>query len=246
MGASESMNFAAALTEIRQTEVEEAREKLEVVEIDGLAVLKIVKHCKEYLPQLVTGQLLGLDFDNMLEATNCFPFPSRPAEGEVGEDYDDSEGAEYQIDMMRSLREVNVDNNTVGWYQSTYLGSHITENLIATQYNYQESIPKCVCLIFDPLKTAQGNLALKAVRLSDAFFSLYKGGEFTLDSILKSGVCAEDIFEELPIQVRNSNLIKAFLLQMDRSQIKRSVSADVEDSLTTNPFLEKNLECLIE
>jgi translation initiation factor 3 subunit H len=240
------MNFAAALTEVRQTEIEEARERLEVVEIDGLAVLKIVKHCKEYLPQLVTGQLLGLDFDNMLEVTNCFPFPSRPAEGEMGEDYDDSEGAEYQIDMMRSLREVNVDNNTVGWYQSTYLGSHITENLIATQYNYQESIPKCVCLIFDPLKTAQGNLALKAVRLTDSFLALYKGGEFTLDSILKSGVCAEDIFEELPIQVRNSNLIKAFLLQMDRSQIKRSVSADVEDSLTTNPFLEKNLECLIE
>ena len=96
-----------------------------------------------------------------------------------------------------------MDNNTVGWYHSTYLGSHITEELISTQYNYQvnpicltfclhaslvltsvrlqESIPKCVCLIFDPLKTAQGNLALKAVRLSDSFLKLYKGGEFTLD-----------------------------------------------------------------
>jgi translation initiation factor 3 subunit H len=76
---------------------------------------------------------------------------------------------------------VNVDNNTVGWYHSTYLGSHITEELISTQYNYQESIPKCVCLIFDPMKTAQGNLALKAVRLTDSFLALYKGGEFTLD-----------------------------------------------------------------
>merc|ERR1712159_743266 len=102
MGASESMNFAAALTEVRQTEIEEARERLEVVEIDGLAVLKIVKHCKEYLPQLVTGQLLGLDFDNTLEVTNCFPFPTRATDGD-GEEYDDSEGADYQIDMMRSL-----------------------------------------------------------------------------------------------------------------------------------------------
>merc|ERR1740138_537052 len=123
---------------------------------------------------------------------------------------------------MRCLREVNVDNNTVGWYQSAYLGSHIEENLISTQYNYQESIPKCVCLIFDPLKTAQGNLALKAVRLSDSFLKLYKGGEFTLDSILKAGVCADDIFEELPIQVRNSNLIKAFLLQMDDTRQRKS------------------------
>merc|ERR1719163_294851 len=235
------MNFAAALTE-EKPDVTDAKDRLDLVEIEGLAVLKIVKHCKEYLPQLVTGQLLGLDYDSTLEVTNCFPFPTRP-EGDA-EDYDDAEGAEYQIEMMRSLREVNVDNNTVGWYQSTYLGSHITENLIATQYNYQESIPKCVCLIFDPLKTAQGNLALKAVRLTDSFLALYKGGEFTLDSILKSGVCAEDIFEELPIEVRNSNLIKAYLLQMDESSIKRSVAEP--EGVTTNPFLEKNLECLIE
>jgi translation initiation factor 3 subunit H len=236
------MNFAAALTEEKPEEEVEKESALEVVEIDGLAVLKIVKHCKEYLPQLVTGQLLGLDNETSLEVTNCFPFPTRP-EGDT-EEYDDNEGAEYQIEMMRSLREVNVDNNTVGWYQSTYLGSHITENLIATQFNYQESIPKCVCLIFDPLKTAQGNLALKAVRLTDSFLALYKGGEFTLDSILKSGVCAEDIFEELPIEVRNSNLIKAYLLQMDESSIKRSVAEP--EGVTTNPFLEKNLECLIE
>lgn len=28
---------------------------------------------------------------------------------------DESAGASYQLDMMRCLREVNVDNNTVGW-----------------------------------------------------------------------------------------------------------------------------------
>jgi len=33
--------------------------------------------------------------------------------GEDGED--ESAGATYQLDMMRCLREVNVDNNTVGW-----------------------------------------------------------------------------------------------------------------------------------
>ncbi len=27
----------------------------------------------------------------------------------------ESAGANYQLDMMRCLREVNVDNNTVGW-----------------------------------------------------------------------------------------------------------------------------------
>ena len=30
--------------------------------------------------------------------------------------------------MMRSLREVSVDNNTVGWYQSTYFSSFIDDS----------------------------------------------------------------------------------------------------------------------
>jgi translation initiation factor 3 subunit H len=39
-------------------------------------VLKIIKHCRESYPVDVTGQLLGLDVDGILEVTNCFPFPS--------------------------------------------------------------------------------------------------------------------------------------------------------------------------
>jgi hypothetical protein len=38
-----------------------------VVQLEGLAMLKIVKHCKESLPDLVTGQLLGLDVESRLE-----------------------------------------------------------------------------------------------------------------------------------------------------------------------------------
>lgn len=123
------------------------------------AVLKIVKHCKEHLPQLVTGQLLGLDYDTTLEVTNCFPFPSR---SEANDDFEDQDGSvDYQYDMMRALRwdchvrhlvrliltsrDVNVDNNTVGWYHSTYLGSHITEELISTQFNYQVIDSRTVC-----------------------------------------------------------------------------------------------------
>jgi hypothetical protein len=71
-------------------------------------VLKMIKHCRENLPDLVTGQLLGLDVDRSLEVTNCFPFPSS-ADNEDG----DEAGTQYQIEMMRCLREVNVDSNTV-------------------------------------------------------------------------------------------------------------------------------------
>jgi len=233
---SEKMNFAAALD---QSEIHDKPGSLDVVEIDGLVVLKIVKHCKENLPQLVTGQLLGLDFGGTLEVTNCFPFP---AANDTADEEFLEEGQEYQYDMMRCLREVNVDNNTVGWYQSTYLGSHITEAMVSTQYNYQESIPKCVCLVWDPLQQAQGKLGIKALRLSVEFMELYKTQEFTLDSISKASLSWEDVFEQVPVSITNSHLLKGWLLQ----QPQKPTAPPLLRRNETEPFLEKNFECMIE
>ena len=42
--------------------------------IDGLAVLKIVKHCNESMPTFVAGSLLGLDTDGKLEITYSYSF----------------------------------------------------------------------------------------------------------------------------------------------------------------------------
>ena len=69
------------------------------------------------------------------------------------------------------LREVNVDNNTVGWYQSTTMGSYFTEELIETFIDYAESIERCVCIIYDPtVNDSDGQFGLKAIRLTDACF----------------------------------------------------------------------------
>lgn len=40
------------------------------------ALLKIIQHCRENYPAPASGQLLGLDMDENLEVTNCFPFPT--------------------------------------------------------------------------------------------------------------------------------------------------------------------------
>jgi len=218
---------------------------LECVQLDGLVLLKIIKHCKENLPELVTGQLLGLDVGTTLEVTNCFPYPSKT--GDEDEEIQESSlgGAEYQIEMMRCLREVNVDNNTVGWYSSTYMGSFINEGSIETQYNYQEKInKKCIMLVYDPLKTSQGILSLKAYRLTLSFLELFKNQTFTKESLSKAKVTYNDIFEEVPVKIHNSYLIKALLYEF---QEDTNIESDFERlNLSTNPFLEKNLEFLIE
>jgi hypothetical protein len=48
---------------------------LKTVQLDAQVVLKVMQHCDSALPQLVTGQLLGLDVGHTLEITDCFPFP---------------------------------------------------------------------------------------------------------------------------------------------------------------------------
>ena len=45
------------------------------------AALKIVTHCCESAPALVSGQLLGIDVDGVLEITNCFPSAADQQEG---------------------------------------------------------------------------------------------------------------------------------------------------------------------
>jgi translation initiation factor 3 subunit H len=215
---------------------------LALVEIDALVVLEIIKHCKDNLPELVIGQLLGLDVDRTLEVTNCFPLPEPSEEAE-----DPQIRADYQIDMMRCLREVNVDNNLVGWYQSAFLGSFFSEQMIETQVNYQLKINKCVVIVYDPLRTANGSLSLKAFRLQDSFVELYRKESFTQESLTKLTVPWSEIFEEVPIAIRNSLVSNACLLSLSDSPFfDEEISPFQSLDLSINSFLEKNLESLID
>jgi len=216
---------------------------VDTVHLDALVVLKIIKYCRDDMPELVTGQLLGLDVGPTLEVTNCFPFP-RSTEAEDEED----EGADYQIEMMRCLREVRADAYTVGWYQSTYLGSFMNEVMIETQYNYQTNpliTKKCVVLIYDPMRTAKSGLSLKAFRLTSEFIGLYKPPTdttkpfITQESLGALGLTYKDVFEEVPIKIKNSHLVKALVKQLQKPGYVRDDFKVLD--LSSNPFLEKNL-----
>ncbi len=55
---------------------------------------------------------------------------------------------QYQMEMMRNLRHVNVDHLHVGWYQSTYFGMYLNRALLDSQFNYQHSIEESVVLVY--------------------------------------------------------------------------------------------------
>ena len=149
----------------------------QVVQIDGLVIMKLIKHCHELEAStsgsgIAQGALLGLVADTRLEITHCFPFPSGTDETVDDED--------FQLTMMRRLRQVNVDHQHVGWYQSSQFGNFLSSQvcrdvlsnfdlfffsqLLESQFSYQTSIDESVCLIFDTAKTSQGFLSVKAYR----------------------------------------------------------------------------------
>lgn len=231
-----------SVADILKKEVPKEVTTIKSVQLDGQVVLKIVQHCNESLPLLVTGQLLGLDVGHTLEVTDCFPFPVS-----VGEDDgdDDSAGASYQLDMMRCLREVNVDNNTVGWYQSATMGTFQTVELIETFVNYHENIKKCVCLIYDAQKSNRGGLALKAIRLKDSFIEVFKEGKVAGKDLREANVTWKEVFVEIPIKVHNSLLTQALISELQPDSIATQGDFD-RLNLSVAPFLERNVESLME
>ena len=118
----------------------------------------------------------------------------------------------------------------------------------------------------DVARSSMGNLNLRALRLTPAFMKLYKEKKFTTEALAKAKLTFSNIFEELPITIRNTALLNALLYELESSDetlevsyshlntyknntpAKSSVltpSFDMLD-LSMDPFVAKNLENLMD
>lgn len=157
--------------------------------------MKIVKHCSASFPTAATGSLVGMDKEGLLEITNTFPFPTVDISGldsGPGSHQNDASALAaaaprakanivYQNDMIRHLKEVNVDANNVGWYTSAAMGNFVNIGFIENQYHYQRENDKAVALVHDVSRSSQGALSLRAFRLTPNFMNAYKEGKFTTE-----------------------------------------------------------------
>lgn len=156
--------------------------------------MKIVKHCASAFPTIATGCIVGMDVNSTLEVTNSFPFPStEAATSDHPNDHLAASNAAaaaprsksntvYQADMIKCLREVNVDANCVGWYTSANMGNFVNMSLIENQYHYQKELnERTVALVHDVSRSSQGALSLRAFRLTPTFMATYKEGKFTAE-----------------------------------------------------------------
>jgi len=212
---------------------------------------------------MVNGSLLGLveTGSGVLEITHSFPFPDSKKDARTisasggGDDDDVGVDTDFQLEMMRMLREVNVDNNCVGWYQSMYLGIYSTSSLLENQLSYQTDLsPNAVVVLYDPMQTAHGKLKLHCYRLTEECLDYKEKSKNTY-------IDPNKIFEEIPIKLTNPGLARALLadivtdgataattsaslLHSVNTGSSLTMNADTTFDrldLSTNPYLEKHL-----
>lgn len=228
------------------------RKGITSVVLEGLVVMKMIKHCQDNYPHGVIGQLLGMDVENRLEITNCYPFMAQPS-GPAGDGLDvaafELEQQQYQRDMMWCIREVNIDHQVVGWYQSTgsQMGSFLTSQWIETQFNYQKQLPNIVCLVYDPIGTQEGSLSVRAYRLTKSFMHLMVKGDLSSLGFANAGVTSASIVESVPVTFHNSTLVGAALVEMEQvDDFTGDNNVDLTRlSISDKPVLEQSMENLI-
>ena len=242
---------------------------LSKVTISSLALLKIVQHGSRALPELCAGCLLGLD-DGVggLEVTDCFAYPAAGS-GSGDDDNDaaqgESDASEFREDMLKLLRDSNIDDFCVGWYRTVNMGDWCNVELIEQQYEHQEECDqgtgkaKSCFLVYDPYQSEKGVLALKAFRLTDAFMEVMRARSSADPRSAQAGDVAlsrfkmNDIFYEIPVEYGDSSTLST--LALTDLTVGRGVRQQVFDPseigldrlvLTTDPYLEKNVSFAIE
>lgn len=233
----------------------EAEISVTSIQLDGMVVSKIIKHSSEAHSPIVHGLLLGLDIDGTLEVSNSFPLPHH------SNDEDDKQAknsGRYQASMLRSLKEVRADDSVVGFYQSTTMGAFFRQTMLDTQALHQDRLRHGgIIVVHDVSQTTRGNASFRAFRLSKEFLDAYKKRSFSSQSLISHKLTFSSILEEVPLTVRTSPLLSAFLETL--SQTRRSVlpDASLDEPLSALPptfstldlgnnALTKNLEHVIE
>lgn len=213
---------------------------INTVQIDGLVIMKLIKHCHEAENSgsaFAQGALLGLVAETRLEITHCFPFP-----GSSDESMDDED---FQLTMMRRLRQVNVDHQHVGWYQSAQFGNFLSPQLLESQFQYQTSIEESICLVFDTAKTAQGFISMKAYRLTPEAIKMFKENDFSPDYVKDLKLSYETMLAEVPIVVKNSYLMNALLMELQQ-QLPLEMGGTQFLDLGTSGTLETQLRAMMD
>lgn len=169
----------------------------------------------------------------------------------------------------KSIPATSRNNTHINTYLCSRSPSALSPLAPVTCNRFQDSVPKSVCLVYDPVRTLSGSVHLKAYRLSDRFMAKYRDHQekqaadknhhgFTevdikpkldwANKIVDEGITIDDIFEEVPIRIHNSALVMAMLYDWAcEGTMGSKLHCDFERlDLSSRPFLEKSVENMVD
>lgn len=85
---------------------------------------------------------------------------------------------------------------------------------------------------------------MKAIRVKDAFISLFKDQKLTAKDFRDANISWKDVFQELPIKVQSSSLCQALAAEFEPPSTSQGDFDRL--NLSVGPFLEKNIESLLD
>ncbi|KAJ3330139.1 Eukaryotic translation initiation factor 3 subunit H, partial [Kappamyces sp. JEL0680] len=161
---------------------------------------------------------------------------------------------DYEDKMIELLGGANYETNAVGWYQ-TYTSILPTDEIIEDQFAHQKENPHgtghsadpiAIHIMYQPTRTQFQSPSFTAVRLSKEFMAFYSKKSFVGKSVKEHGISYENIFEVIPITVKNSFLLQAALANLDVTGAMAEKSLFDANVLSSEKLVEKKLEALID
>ncbi|VDM53525.1 unnamed protein product [Angiostrongylus costaricensis] len=233
------------------------------IQMDSLVIMKIVKH----VDSLLTGLVSVEKDDSRLEITNCFPtaraepilendenatqlmcskqpdFMVEEQAIKASQMYEELKQQEM-LDMLRKFRNMNIDYELVGFYQAHPFGACFSQDLVDSMFDYQSNGPDGVVIIYDPVKTRQGQLCLRAYRLSVPALELCAKNDWSPDAVKAANLTYQTMFEELPIVIKSSHLVNVMMAELSLAPTKiadRSLEKSVRSMMANIDELNKSI-----
>ncbi|WFD29201.1 hypothetical protein MSPP1_000207 [Malassezia sp. CBS 17886] len=226
---TEMENESGELTELDKEALQLDSEEIADVQLDGMALMKIVKHCKDSHASNggnAWGALLGVDVGGTLDVSNAFALPGARSDRGEEEDRSTKGALQYMGEMLRLLRQVSADVNAVGMYQGCFLGPFLNTAIVdglnmlsvLMEREGNRGRGKAVLIVHDFAQLAQGNLVVKAFRLSPAFINAYRSGKMTTNALIENRITFSTVLLEIPVQLHNTALLNAFVATLTTEQ----------------------------
>ncbi|KCV70734.1 hypothetical protein H696_03086 [Fonticula alba] len=223
------------------------------VTIDALVLMRIIKHCNE--SPNATGHILGFQTPDPTQAntivsnlSHCYALPNLGAISNnnswgfsISPAQIRDDKIAYSSSMLDALVDFNVEANVFGLYRAIQFGEVVSFEVIDDFLALEH--PTATMITYDPIRSQHGAAALRAFRISKEFLSLSAAKDIRRipsEDYAKAGLTFDNIFEEIPLTIRNSALVSAFLFDMPN---KTNLS---QLSLPDNVYFERVIDALAD